>query len=217
MRSLTSLLVAGALWGGLASAQDETPAADSPLLDAGADRTIARVVVPSPERVVGEVRLVKRGDADVVQTVLYVKVLSRVVAEIRKKEIANWPAGSAGHDDMRRYTEALDRVRSRLWSEQPKDRRRADRRQRMLIEFVLGAREALVAVGTFDMEESSAAPRLTARRPYVVLRPSRQYVARNMVLIAADAFRVEGADLAALLGPLTHVRETQVPTAIPAR
>jgi hypothetical protein len=203
MRCLTHLVLACALAHGPAFADDAPPA---PLLDAAADRTVARVVVPSPEQVVGEVRLVKRGDADVVQTLLYVKVLSRVVAEIRKKEVANWPAGRDGHDDMQRYTEALDQVRKRLWDEQPKNERRDDRRQRMLIELVLDEHDALVAVGTFDMEESGgAAPLVTARRPYVVLRPSRAYIARNMRLIAADSFHVEGAELATLLAPLTQV------------
>jgi hypothetical protein len=185
--------------------------AQEALLEAGADRLIARVEVPSPAQRVGEVRLVKRGDADVVQTLLYSKVLSRVVAEIRAKEAANWPPGREGHDDMKAYVEALDRVRKRIWDEQPKDERRADRRQRMLIEFVLGERDALVAVGSFEMEETEAAPRITSRRVDVVLEPAREYVRRNMRLIAADSFHREGADLDALLAPLSGVRAGSSP------
>lgn len=189
-----------------ARAQDVTPSPASPLLDAGADRVIARVEVPDSAQPVGEVRLLTRGDADVVQTLLYFKVLSRVVAEIDKKEKANWPPGSDGQQDMERYVEALDRVRRRLWDQQLRNKRRADRRQRMLIEFVLGEREALIAVGTFDMDESGTVPRVTAREPYVVLNPSRDYARRNMRLIVADAFRVDGRELEALLAPLSRLR-----------
>lgn len=187
----------------------------APLLDGGADRLIARVEVPSAARKVGEVRLLRRGDADVVQTLLYTKVLSQVVGEIRKKELANWPPGNAGNVDAVRYADALDAERQRIWSEQPKDEKRADRRQKMLIEFVLDDRHALVALGTFDMDESGEMPRLTARRPRVILEPARDYVQRNMHLIAADSFGRDGAELDALLGPLDRLKTGARPHAAP--
>jgi hypothetical protein len=87
------------------------------------------------------VRLVRRGDYDVVQTLLYTKVLSRVVAEIRKKELAGWPDGP-GHAESLRYVEALESVRRTIWNRMPRDSKTADRRQKLWIEFVLAERAA---------------------------------------------------------------------------
>ena len=86
-----------------------------PLLDATNDRVLERAYVPSASDKVGEVRLIRRGGADVVQTLLYSKILSRVVAEIRKKELANWPQGAPFHDDALRYVAILDRVQKEIW------------------------------------------------------------------------------------------------------
>ena len=74
-----------------------------------------RAFVPDPAQRVGEVRILRRGDATVVETLLYTKVLSRVVGEIRKKELANWP-GSA---DVAAYLEALSQVQKTVESRLP--------------------------------------------------------------------------------------------------
>jgi hypothetical protein len=191
------------------AASDPLVSADlAPLFDAHADRVVASTVVPSPERRVGEVRLLRRGDADVVQTLLSTKVLSRVVGEIRKKEIANWPADRPGYADAVRYLAALEEVRDRLWREIPADDRHADRRQRMLIEFALDARRSAVLLGGFEADAAGGETRVTQRRPMVLLEPERAYVERNMRLIAADSFRVEGAALTELLRGFEHVRES---------
>jgi hypothetical protein len=173
------------------------------LLDAGADQIVKSVFVPSEERKVGEVRLIMRGQANIVQTLLYTKVLSRVVGEIRKKEMANWPPEQAGHADAVRYVDALSDVQKTLWNRMPEHKRIHDRRQLMLIEFVIGQRDGLVVIGAFDMNQSAGETRVTRREPMVTLTPSRAYLVRNMRLIAADSFKVEGAALDVLLAPLT--------------
>ena len=117
-------------------------------LDAEADRVTARADVPDPVRKLGEVRLVQRGDAVVVQTLLLTTALSRVVAEIRQKETANWPAGAPGHEDMERYAAAIERVADGL--RDARDPRAADRRLRLLIELVAAPGRAGLIVGTFD-------------------------------------------------------------------
>jgi hypothetical protein len=182
-------------------------AQDAALLEASADKTISRTIVPSPEQKVGEVRLVTRGDVNVVQTLLYTKVLSRVVGEIRKKEMANWPADRPGHADAERYVDALTAVQKQIWERMPKDQRVEDRRQRMLIEFAVSPRAAVVMVGTFDMDESGGEVKITRREPLQTLDLSREYVKKNMGLIAADSFHAEGGALAALLAPLTLVHD----------
>lgn len=194
----------------LASAEPVVPARLAPLFDATRDEVVRQTFVPSPEEKVGEVRLLRRGGYDVVQTLLYTKVLSRVVAEIRKKELAGWPDGP-GRDDSLRYVDALDAVRRTIWNRMPRDTRTADRRQKLWIEFVLGERAAAVAIGAFEMEagidDADGGVRVRTREPLVVLEPSRAYVRRNMRLIAADSFHVEEAALGGVLGSLRLLQD----------
>jgi hypothetical protein len=171
-----------------ARAESVVPPQLAPLLDASRDRVVERGFVPSPEQKVGEVRRIRRGDADVVQTLLYSKLLARVVAEIRKKETANWPPDAPGHADAERYGEALAQVQQQIWDRMPRDEAAQDRRQKMWIEFVLAPNRALVAVGAFEMSETGGVVTVTTREPLVVLEPSRDYVERNMRLIEADSF-----------------------------
>jgi len=187
-----------------AAAGPAVPARLAARLDSASDEVVARVRVPSEQRPVGEVRLVRRGDADVVQTLLYTKLLSRVVGEIRKKELANWPAPPA-RADATRYVEALAATQERLWKQLPTDPK-ADRRQKLWIEFVLAPDAAFVAIGRFEMAGSGEPVRVVEREPLVWLEPTRGYVRANMRLIAADSFHVEGADLDALLAPLVLLR-----------
>jgi hypothetical protein len=178
------------------------PAAQ-PTAAAAAEQVIDRIVVPSPDRKVGEVRLIRRGDRAVVQTVLRTKLLPRVVAEIRKKEIANWPPASDGYLASNRYVTALEAVAKRLRDRQPAASRApdAERRLDVLIEFVLDAHTSMVQVGTFVMEDGGSEPRISPR-PMFILELPREYVRENMRLIVADSFHVDGAALEAKLAPL---------------
>ena len=199
-----ALLLAACCLARAAPAEPVVPARLAPLFDASRDEVVRSTFVPSPQEKVGEVRLVKRGAYDVVQTLLYTKVLSRVVAEIRKKELANWPDGP-GHEGALRYCDALETVRRTIWDRMPRNVQTSDRRQKLFIEFALGERADAVALGAFEMDETSTtdgAVRVRSREPLVVHEPSRAYVQRNMRLIAADSFHVEEAALAPLLGPL---------------
>lgn len=185
-RRLSLLLLACAA---AARAEGVVPARLGPWLDASHDQLVRRAYVPSPEQRVGEVRILRRGDATVVQTLLYSKVLSRVVGEIRKKELANWP-GSA---DAAAYLEALVKVQKTIWSRLPANQRVADRRQKLWIDFVLAPGAALIGIGAFEMEEKNGEVRVVSREPLVILEPSREYVERNQRLIAADSFQVDDA------------------------
>ena len=212
MRAALRALLAGAtLLGGVAAQAEEPviPASLAPLFDAAHDEVVARAFVPSEAQKAGEVRLVHRRGADVVQTLLYTKVLSRVVAEIRKKELANWPDGRPGHEDALRYCDALDAARKTVWDRLPKDTPSAERRQKLWIEFALADRAAAVGIGTFEMDESGASVTLRTREPLVLLEPSRDYVRRNMRLIAADSFQADGGALDALVAPLQRLGEAQ--------
>jgi hypothetical protein len=183
-----------------AAAHAETmPSALAPLFDPSTDAIVATTPVPSSDRRVGDVRLVRRGGVAVVQTVLDTALLPRVVAEIRKKEEANWPAGKPGHDDAVRYVAALEQITDQLRTGQPKDPHRTHRRLHLLIEFALDEKNAAVAISGWDLNDAGAVRRV---EPVVVLQPSRDYVRTNMRLIAADSFHVEGGAWDALLALL---------------
>jgi hypothetical protein len=165
------------------------------LLDTGRDEIARRVAVPSADRRHGEVRIVHRGPHVVVQTLLYSKVLSRVIGEIAEKEARGWPDGKAGHEDSRRYVEALRRARD----EAPKTGA-DDRRRKLRIDFVDGAPAPFVAITGVELEEQGSALRIAGtREPTMILDLSATYVRANMRLIVADAFHVSAAEAEAML------------------
>jgi hypothetical protein len=169
------------------------------LLDIGRDVVVDRAFVPSAERPQGEVRIVRRGGHVVVQTVLYTRVLKRVVGAILDKERHNWPAGAAGHADAERYAAALEAFR-RAAAERPDQvGAEVDRRVRALIEFIDAPGEPLVAIGGVTLEGTGAAVRVRARAAPAVLALSADYVRRNMALIVADAFSLKPGEAAARL------------------
>ena len=176
------------------------PAVAPALLDAAVDHVEAKVVIPEPARKVGEVRLLSRGNAVVVQTLLSTKLLSRVTGEIRKKEEANWPAAAAGHDDAVVYLEALEAVREAVERRSP-GVDWADRRRRFLIEFVADADGQAVFLGTFTTASGTTELTPASREVLRTLTPSRAYVLRNMRLILSDSFKVPEAEVDRV-GPL---------------
>lgn len=169
-----------------------------------AETVLARTGIPSEERKVGEVRLLRRGSQTVVQTLLVSRVLPRVVAEIRDKEIANWPESDPDHGAMTAYVAGLEASAARLRSELPEvDARSAgssDRKLRLAIEFTASEDTAGVAIAAFDSTDASPFDVLAKR---VLSEPSvsRRYVLRNMRLIVADAFDV-AESRAGSVGPL---------------
>ena len=201
-RTAVVLGVTMALLPHLAAGQSTVSPPVAALLDASHDQILNRAFVPSPDRRVGEVRLIRRGDANVVQTLLYTKILRRVVGEIRQKELANWPEGREGHADAMRYSDALEAAQQQIWERFPKFERRTDTRQKLLIEFVLSATDAVVTLSEYDMSESHNEVQITSRRPIATLALARAYVRRNMRLIAADSFSVSEGQFDTLLRPL---------------
>jgi len=160
---------------------------------------VARAYVPSARRPAGEVRLIRRADRSVVEVLLYSKVLSRVVARIRAKELRNWPEGSPGHEDAARYIETIESTQQVLWQHIRKNDISADRRQKMWIDFEFSDDEAMVSVGRFEMAAEPGEVLVSSRETWHQIPISRAYARRNMELIAADAFELEGSDLDRLL------------------
>ena len=192
MRFRTGAVATVLVWVACVHARAASPI---PAFDAATDHVVKRKIVPNDARHQGEVRLVARGDAVVVQTLLATKVLKRVVAEIRKKEERNWPVGTAGHDDMVRYVDAVSAVAEQLDAAHP------DERQRLLIEFVATADGGGIVVGEFEGDESGGVLHPTSARTIATPAVGRDYLLRNMRLILADAFGLDESRVDEL-GPL---------------
>jgi len=171
-----------------------------PVLTLETELVVARAYVPAPDRRVGEVRVVRRQDAVIVQTLLYARVLGRVVGEIRKKEAASWPDGTPEHAAMERYVARLTAAADRVWRERlPESDQRSDRRLPLFIEFTRAPLATSVTLGTFTIPDHDRDVEVREPRVYEVLTLASSYVERNMRLIVADAFRVSEARAAELL------------------
>lgn len=175
--------------------------------DAAEEDVLARTPVPSAESQMGEVRLVRRGDTTVVQTLLVTRLLPRVTAEIRVKEARNWPEGAAGYDDMLAYVTALDaaqkRLRAALPTVDPRNVADSDRRLRLLVEFSASPTSAGVEIAEFTSAAEESPYDVASRRTLANPAVGRSYVLRNMRLILSDSFHVAEADVDRLgaLGP----------------
>jgi hypothetical protein len=174
------------------------PAADERLLDGGADRVLRRAFLPSASNVHGELRIVRRGDAACVQTLLYSKALRRGLQAIQRKELAQWPPGMPGQADSATYLAALSRARTivlQRFDAQPA----ADRRQKMLIEFVLSGSTGLFALYAVELSGEGADVHIERKEPLEVHEASAAYLARAMRGMAESAFHEAVPELEQLL------------------
>lgn len=193
------LLFALSLSSALAGSSPETLAADLAPFFADSGVIRHRVPVPSAQQPQGEVRIIQRGKTTVVQTLLYSKILKRVVGTICKKEETTWPQQRPGYDDAKRYVTALRQAREELDGRSTAGGAGGERLQKLLIEFVLGEQKALI--GLFETTCSGEGGQLVVhdRRPIAVWQASRSYVAEDMLAIVKDSFLLDEAEAAALL------------------
>lgn len=174
----------------------------SPLLDASRDEIVRSAPVPSTLFPQAEVRLIRRGEAVVMQTVIKSTLLKRVVGEIRRKESSVWTPGRAGHEDSERYVDALGRA-YRMAEKRFRERDDGnDRRRSLLIEFVLSDKEALVAILNPEVRGDFGDLRVTERRVLEILPLSRRYVSENIREIGIDSLGWSRREAEETLKPL---------------
>lgn len=143
--------------------------------------------VPAEPPYQGEVRLIHRDSALVVQTLLNSKVMQHVVGAIQKKELNNWPEGREGAIDSRRYTEELSKAHRTI-------RSRAEEGQRhlqLMIEFVLDGQQSYVTLYAPTMTQKGDRLVLQKKEPLKKLPLSRSYVYKNMLFIIQESFQLE--------------------------
>jgi hypothetical protein len=171
------------------------------LLDPAADRIVRRAWVPNAEQPQGEVRLIARGGALVMQTAISSKLLRHVAAEIIGREERSWPEERDGFADSLRYRETLSKAVEAV-QQDSRAHPRPDRRQQLLIEFVAAGRSALYAIYLPELTEGAEGLEIAGRRLLFVEAASPAYVRGNLVEIAMDSFHLERAEAEALIaGP----------------
>ncbi len=189
---LTTLL---ALTSSIFAAHDAAGQGIEPLVDRSEDRILERRPVTSRGRRHGEVRLLRRGDAVVIQTLLSSKVLKRVVAGIRDRELESWPPGREGHTAALAYLAALDAATKATLDGPPRSHEKTsigaantrDRRRILLVEFILSkSRHGVVIAHPKLLDKPSGELTLTGVNEEQALDVPRSFVERDMKLIADD-------------------------------
>lgn len=153
-----------------------------------------RCCIPSEANRHGEVRVIRRGEAECVQTLLCSPMLARGLKAIRGKEMGNWPEGAPGHADSTNYIALLREAEVIVREEFEQRADKSDLRQRMLIEFVCDEQAAHVAVYAVEIQESNQAWRVTSARLLGQRPLSRAYARRDMDLMIENAFHPPPAE-----------------------
>ncbi len=163
------------------------PTAARPSPSASAvERLIAAEVVPH-KKPHGEVRLLLRDDAVVLQTILYSKILKRVISAIQRKENNFWPDSKAGHSDSQRYIDTLAQNFAEIWAGFKQRKESEERRQGMLIEFVLGEKTARIEIFAPALSGQPGSLKILERRSLKRLEVSRRYAIGALVEISRDS------------------------------
>ena len=166
-------------------------AAQSVLGEPASDRLISSKIVPQGKSPHGEVRLLLRGDAIVVQTILYSKVLKKVLAVIERKETRFWTDEKAGYVDSMRYGEALYQDFTEIWRRFKERENREERRQAMLIEFSVSEQAARVEIYAPSLTGEPGTLQILAQQPLNSLRVSRRYAIGSLFEICRDSLGLE--------------------------
>lgn len=173
-----------------------------PMLDPARDEVVRSAQVPSSWFPQAEVRLVRRGKAAVLQTVIFSPHLERVVAEIRRKESSAWPPGRNGREESARYVDALGRAAREAERRFRERGARGDRRRTLLIEFVLSAGDSFVAFYDPEVRGDFGSLRIGELRVLEILPLARRYVRENLYEIAVDSLGWNRREAEEALEPL---------------
>jgi len=176
-------------------------ATSSSNVQASTETLIWRAPIPAEPPYQGEVRLLRRDSALVMQTILNSKVLRHVVAAIQKKEFSDWPEDRDGWIDSRRYSDELYRAYESIQA-RAKRRKSSDRYLNLLIEFVLQERHSFVALYEPTLSKSGDQFSVQEKEVLKKMNTSRTYIYKNLQEIARDSFQLEEQEVLKLLQPI---------------
>ena len=161
---------------------------------------VHKAYIPSPERIHGEVRLLRYNHEVCLQILLFSPSLRRGLRAMREKELHAWPANRPGFEDSSRYLEALDRARVQILRQFERRADTTDLRQKMLIELFLSANDSYYVLSALEIKEEKEGVAIDEKSPLVVATASHDYVQRAMALMAKEAFGPLDDHLRGLLG-----------------
>jgi len=170
-------------------------------VQASTETLIWRSPIPAKPPYQGEVRLIRRDAALVMQTILNSKVLRHVVAAIQKKEFSAWPEDREGWIDSRRYSDELYRAYESIQA-RVKRRKNSDRYLNLLIEFVLQERHSFVALYEPTLSKSGNQFSVKEKEILKKMNTSRTYIYKSLQEIAQDSFQLEEQEVLRLLQPI---------------
>ena len=172
------------------------------VVQASADSVIWRAPIPAEPPHQGEVRLIRRDSALVMQTILNSKVLKHVIAAIQKKELRAWPEDREGWVDSRRYSDELYRAYEAV-RRGAKDREdKEDRHLRLMIEFVLEERRSFVIFYVPTLTVRGEQYSVQEKKALKKLITSRGYLYNNLREIVRDSFQLDEKEALKLMQPI---------------
>jgi len=172
------------------------------VVQASADSVIWRAPIPAEPPHQGEVRLIRRDSALVMQTILNSKVLKHVIAAIQKKELRAWPEDREGWVDSRRYSDELYRAYEVVLTDAKDREDKADRHLRLMIEFVLEERRSFVIFYAPTLTERGKQYSVQEKKVLKKLITSRGYLYNNLREIVRDSFQLDEKEALKLMQPI---------------
>jgi hypothetical protein len=147
----------------------------------------------------GEVRVESRQGGVRIRTLIYTRLLKRVVAELADKIEGGWPSSSPLHEDAARYVSAVESARDEIWSRWRllSTRERVERRQDLVIDFELGATSAVIRIAIPDLETDGGDLRVVALEALPGPSVSERFVRAEAVRILRDRFPQRADELIA--------------------
>ena len=171
-------------------------------VQASADSVIWRASIPAEPPHQGEVRLIRRDSALVMQTILNSKVLKHVIAAIQKKELRAWPEDREGWVDSRRYSDELYRAYEAVRTDAKDREDKDDRHLRLMIEFVLEERHSFVSFYAPTLTKRGERYSVQEKKLLKKLNTSRAYLYNNLGEIARDSFQIDEKEALKLMQPI---------------
>ena len=159
-----------------------------------------RKPVPSKEKPQGELRLVSRGEARVIQTLIFSRFPSRFLKAMKKIEAIAWPIEMIGKGDSNLYMTGVELAIGYANTQYPFRKNKEDKRKKLLMELVYSPKHCFAAFYLFELDDSKDVPTVATRELFSLVPLSSQYVKREQVLILEDAFEFDREKAVKALG-----------------
>jgi len=159
---------------------------------------LASAFIPSADNVHGETRLLQRGDAACVQTILHSASFRRGIKEIISRESDMWPAGRAGYEDSQRCCHEIERAKQ-IILEEPRTENEQGKPYTLLMEYIFQPDKCRIEFFRADVKRDAGSFEVISKTPISQLSVSDEYMSRAMLIMTAAAFGPQRNDSISLL------------------